>query len=489
MAPSAPVAAPPAGSRALLTLAAALLLWRLLVIPQLGISLYVDEAQYWTWAQHLDWGYFSKPPGVAVLIAASTALFGDGVIGVKALSMLCYPAAAWVIHAIARRLYDARTAFWSAAAVLTLPMFSWLGLFVSTDALLTLFWALALLAYLHVLEDDRWANWLSLGALCGFGLLSKYTMIAWILAAALHLAIFHRPRLSSPKPWAAALLAVLILAPNLLWNVANDFPTLKHTADITVNKRAGGGWRMLSEFWAAQWVAFGPVLGSVFIALLVHARQTWQDEKLRLLLWFSFPLWAVVSLQALKSNANANWAAPAFAPAAVAIVAWLLQRKQGRLLAVGLAINLLFVGITYHWPQFLQLAGVAEASRKDPFTRARGWDELGRQLQPLVAAHPGNALVAENRTLLAHMIYELRELNPPAASWNPQQLKIDYYKMSTDLRPFIGHDVLFITRDPLGADITGRFAGADRIARLTAPLDEQNSLKLDVYLLREFKGY
>ena len=152
----------------------------------MGVTLYVDEAQYWTWAQHLDWGYFSKPPGVAALIVLSTALFGDGLLGVKALAMLCYPLAAAACWAIARRLYDARVAFWSALAVLTLPIFAWLGLFVSTDALLTLFWALALWAYLRALDSDTWGDWLLLGVVCGLGLLSKYTMAAWLGAAFLH---------------------------------------------------------------------------------------------------------------------------------------------------------------------------------------------------------------------------------------------------------------------------------------------------------------
>ena len=57
-----------------------------------GVTLYVDEAQYWTWAQNLDWGYFSKPPVIAWLIAASTALFGDGILAVKLSAILLYPA-------------------------------------------------------------------------------------------------------------------------------------------------------------------------------------------------------------------------------------------------------------------------------------------------------------------------------------------------------------------------------------------------------------
>lgn len=474
---------------ALLALTAAVLAWRFWVVPQLGISLYVDEAQYWTWAKHLAWGYFSKPPGVAALIAASTALFGDGILGVKALGMLCYPAAAWIAWAIARRLYGERTAFWAAVAVLTLPMFSWLGIFVSTDALLTLFWMAALWAYLNAVDRDRWRDWLLLGALCGLGLMSKYTMVAWMLAALLHLAVFHRGRLKSARPWAAALLALAILAPNIAWNAANGFPTLKHTAAITVNKHAGGGFKALGQFWAAQWIAFGPVFGSVFLLLLAGARKTWRDERLRLLMWFSLPLWAVVSLQAIKSNANANWAAPAFAPAAIAVVAWLLERRRTRLFAAGLALNLALVGIVYEWPQILHAAAVPSASRKDPFTRARGWDELGRQLKPIVASHPGAVLVADNRTLLAHMIYELRDLQPPAASWNPSGEKTDHYKLTTDLAPYVGRDAVLITRDPLDAGMTARFAGVEPIARLAAPLDEGHALTMDVYLLHGFKGY
>jgi 4-amino-4-deoxy-L-arabinose transferase-like glycosyltransferase len=477
------------GGRLLLAIAAALLLWRVAVLPQLGITLYIDEAQYWTWAQHLDWGYFSKPPGIAALIAASTALFGDGLLGVKALGMLCYPLAAGACWAVARRLYDARIAFWAAIAVLTLPMFSWLGLFVSTDALLTLFWTLALLAYLRALDSDAWRDWLLLGAVCGLGLLSKYTMAAWLGAAFLHLLAFHRRRLASPKPWLAAGLALLILAPNIAWNVAHDFPTLRHTADITVNKKAGGGLAALGEFWAAQWVAFGPVLGSIFVVLLAQVRQSWRDERIRLLLWFALPLWAVVSAQALKSSANANWAAPAFAPAAIAAVAWLLQRGKQRLLVAGLAVNLALVGLVYYWPALLAAIDVENPASKTPYARAQGWDGLGRQLTPLLQAHPGSVLVADNRTLLAHMLYELRDLKPAFASWNPSGQASDHYKLTTDLRPWLGKDVLFITQDPPGDDIARRFAAVTKLATLKAPLDAQTTRDMDVYLLREFKGY
>jgi hypothetical protein len=38
-----------------------------------NLDLYLDEAQYWTWAQQLQWGYYSKPPVIAALIALTTS--------------------------------------------------------------------------------------------------------------------------------------------------------------------------------------------------------------------------------------------------------------------------------------------------------------------------------------------------------------------------------------------------------------------------------
>lgn len=476
------------GLKLLVLLAAAMLGWRLVAIASSGATLYVDEAQYWTWAQHMDWGYFSKPPGIAALIWLSTSLFGDGIIGVKALAMACYPLAAIVAWFVARRLYaDERIAFGAAIAVLTIPMFGWLGLFVSTDAPLTLAWLLGIWLYLRALDGDDWRDWLLLGAVCGLGLLAKYTMAAFIGAAFLHLAVFHRARLASAKPWAAGVLALVVLSPNIAWNFANDFPTLKHTADITLEKRTAGGIKPLAEFWGAQWVALGPVLGSVFVLLLLRVRESWRDEPTRILLWFALPLWIVVSAQAAKSGANANWAAPAFAPAGIAVAAWLLRRNAQRWLIAGIALNVAALGIAYHLPQLTTAFDLH--LKRSPYARALGWDGLGAQLRPILEAHPDAVLVADNRTLLAHMLYELRDLNPAAASWNPSGAHSDHYKMTTDLRPWVGRNAILITQGVPGDEFARRFGGMEKVASLEAAVDARGPRRMEVWVLKGFKGY
>src|SRR5262249_23358308 len=42
-----------------------------------------DEAYYWMWSQRPAISYFSKGPGVALIIRASTTLFGDNEFGVR----------------------------------------------------------------------------------------------------------------------------------------------------------------------------------------------------------------------------------------------------------------------------------------------------------------------------------------------------------------------------------------------------------------------
>lgn len=474
-----------AGLPALLGLAAAVLLWRLLAIDQSGASLYVDEAQYWLWAQDLDWGYFSKPPGIALLIRLSTALFGDGPLGVKALAMLCYPAAALLAWLIARRLYDEAVAWWAALLVLTLPIYAWLGLFVSTDAPLTVLWLAALWFYLCAVESGRWRDWLALGVACGLGLLTKYTMAVFIAAAGLHLLCCHRDRLATARPWVALVVAAMLLAPNLAWNVAHDFPTLRHTADITLHRQTGHRWADLGGFLAAQILAFGPVFG---FAALRWGWQGWREAPARFLVWFALPLWGVVALQAFKGGANANWAAPAFAPLAIALAGCLAAGRQ-RWLIAGVVLNVVLTALAYHAPALLAASDVANSARYNPFVRATGWRELAEQLRPVVLAHPDAVLLADNRTLLAHMRYELRDLRPTVVSWNPHREASDHFRLSTDLDRHIGGDALRLGDQAPDAAMLACFADSRPLATLRAGLDPTTSRNIEVHLLHGFQGY
>lgn len=481
------IATSPLRDRALFLLVAiSCLVWRVITIDASDITLYVDEAQYWAWSKDIQWGYFSKPPGIAVLIAASTSLFGDGVIGSKLLAMLCYPLSALLAHRIALHVYGPVAALWSAILVLTLPIYAWLGLFTTTDALLVLCWTAASLLYLKALDENRYWQWITLGLVCGLGLLSKYTMLAWLAGAFLHLMLMDRRRLLTPQPWLAVSIALGLLAPNIAWNVAHDFPTFKHTVEITVHRQAGGAGSLL-EFIASQWIAIGPLLGIALIPAIISGRKlpenTFQHQAL---LCFSLPLWLIAGLQAAGGSANANWAAPAFIPATIIITGWLVCRQYRQWLFGGLAINLLLTALVYHWPTISQ---ATYPGAPTPYSRALGWSQLASQLRPLFAQHPDALLIADNRTILAHMQYELRDIHPRVASWNPAGTRNDHYQLSTHLEDHPGCDALILSTGALAPDIARGFASVTGLGSISAATGGAGHRQFEVYLLNGFKAY
>src|SRR5207244_2750583 len=149
---------------------------RLLWLAVQSADLYPDEAQYWFWALHPALGYYSKPPLVAWLIALTTGIFGDGEFAVRLSAPLLHATAAGFVYAIAARLYDRRTGFWSALAYMTLPGVSLSGFIISTDAVLLPCWAAALYAFIRAREPGGMRWWLMAGVMAGLGLLAKYAM-------------------------------------------------------------------------------------------------------------------------------------------------------------------------------------------------------------------------------------------------------------------------------------------------------------------------
>lgn len=485
-----PAAAEPAGSRTWFILwasIAVLTLWRIWVIEHSGMTLYVDEAYYWTWAHALDWGFFSKPPMVAAVIAATTQLFGDGLVGVKAGALIFYPATALLLFSLGRRLYDTPTALFAAIAFLTLPITSALGIFISTDALLLFFWTASLWTLKAALDTGRTRYWLLLGLCCGLGLMSKYTMAAFALTPAVLLLASPEGRrtLLKPGPWLCALLAVLILAPNLWWNWAHDFPTFRHTAEITREREQTN----LLEFVAAQIGSIGPLLAVGFIGALLAVRRGWRDPADRLLIAGALPLLLLVMAQATFHEANANWAGPIFTGGTLLAVAW-LRRTPGRrrLLAAALVLNVALTALVYQWPQILAALKLPLTAKLDPLKRMKGWDHLAAGVAPLVAQHPEAYLVNDERTLLAHMAYNLRALHPRIASWNPNHTVHDQYQLANSLPDTPGLTILYVGEGQPDS-VARRFEKVEKLGNISVRTHPDFGLHADVWLMQGFKGY
>ena len=186
----------------------------LLVAP---LDLAADEAYYWDWSRQLDWGYFSKPPMVAWIIALFSRTIGSSPAVVRLPAVLLGAVSALVLFLLARRMYDSRTAFWAAAAGMASPGASALGFIMTIDAPLLCFWSLALYMFWAALEKREGGSreWFALAAAIGLGLLSKQVMGAFIVLMFVFAVVSRDDRylLKSRRPYLFSLLGLAAFDP------------------------------------------------------------------------------------------------------------------------------------------------------------------------------------------------------------------------------------------------------------------------------------
>lgn len=189
------------------------------------VELMPEEAYYWNYARHLDIGYLDHPPMVGWLIAAGTAVFGDGELGVRIGALGCAAVAGFFTYKLTREMFGAPSALIAVMLGQTLPFFFLSGFMITPDAPLTAAWAAALYYLYRALIAERAKAWWGAGVCLGLGMLSKYTIALLGISALLFMAIDPRARrsLMGAEPYGAALLAAAIFSPVVVWNARHEF--------------------------------------------------------------------------------------------------------------------------------------------------------------------------------------------------------------------------------------------------------------------------
>lgn len=444
------------------------LLWTLLLgilairIAGLALShaeLFYDEAQYWAWAQEPAFGYYTKPPLIAWLIGATTALCGDSPFCVRLPSPLMHFVVSLVIYAIAAKLHSRKVAFWAALIYAAMPGTSVSATLMSTDVPLLLFWALALLALVHHVERPSLATGLALGVAIGLGLNAKYAMAFIIPCYAAYAIVSAKARASlrHPGTWAGLAVALLLIAPNLLWNASHQFATFEHTRE-----NADWGDRFpnimgLLAFIGTQAAIIGPVPFAAFVLASFRRTDGVAEEPRQFHLAMSLPVFAMICGQALISKANGNWAATGFPAAVVLATAVMLALEWQRGMIITLAISAgALVGVTFAG-SFAGTITTGPIGRE--LGKMVGWGDFATRVRSLAEANGLKTVVLMGRGLTASMVYELRgsglDIRAYAADRNAPA---DHFEMTRPWGPTDQGPVLLVYAGAATppADIAGR---------------------------------
>jgi 4-amino-4-deoxy-L-arabinose transferase-like glycosyltransferase len=397
-----------------------------------ALELSPDEAQYWVWSKQLDWSYYSKGPMIALLIRASTSMFGDTMAAVR------YPAIAigvgmmLMTYWLTRKLFGSdRLALGAVALSHFVPMFIAGSIIMTIDPPYVLFWTAATCFFFKaILDDAKWA-WLLVGAMLGLSFLAKYFAPVQYVGILLGLAIDrkYRRHLASPMLYVGMLVFAAFTLPVLYWNQTHGWVSAHHVqADID------SGFNPIEplQFVGGQVAIIGPFLCVILAAATWHAfraarlrpsadaAQTEPARRARLLALTSLPVLLIVAIYSFLTNIQLNWTAPVWF-ALLIVGAWFLSTKMSsaatwkpwRGFLWGTVIfGLMIMPLAHHirtlWPAFAWFqtnvlkkhvrvrgdgvqdayASMSESDRKnvvsvrryDPTCRLLGWTQLADYL-------------------------------------------------------------------------------------------------------------
>ena len=223
-----------------------------------------DELYFIVCGDRPDWGYVDQPALVPLLASWSHSFFGDSLLGFRLLPALAMTATVGLTAELASLLGGSRFAQWLAGlCVLSGPIFLVQGVLFSTDLFQPLTW-LGLgwvLVRLEQTGDERW--WLAFGAIAGFSLNTKYLVAFYLVALAVGLlATPQRKSLLRPWVYLGALLAALMLLPNVLWQQAHGWPF------IELGKAGAAGKNIAMSplaYFGQQLILTGPLASIVWL--------------------------------------------------------------------------------------------------------------------------------------------------------------------------------------------------------------------------------
>jgi dolichol-phosphate mannosyltransferase len=190
-----------------------------------SVELLPEEAYYWNYSRHLDIGYLDHPPMVAWLIRAGTAVFGQSQFGVRAGALCCAVITSVFTYRLTRNLFDEASALVALVLAQALPFFFLSGLLMTPDAPLTAAWAASLYYLERTLVAGRSEAWWRAGLSLGIGAISKYSIGLLVPVTLAFMLWDHKSRrwLWRWEPYVAALLAVAIFSPVILWNAQHEW--------------------------------------------------------------------------------------------------------------------------------------------------------------------------------------------------------------------------------------------------------------------------
>jgi len=396
-----------------------------------GAPLGNGEAYYYSWSRFPSLSYHDHPPLLAWITWVVTS-FGTSPFVVRLGPILMSAAFGALVVRLALRSVSPRAALFALMLVTAPPVFLMSSVVLNPEAPLAPLWILALIALDDLRDKNEWWRPAIAGALIGLAFLAKYTGFLLIFSGISYVALSPRSRrwLSRPEFWLAALAALVVASPVLIWNITHGWPSLRlhfveraaiapHRGENAVSElvRDSSSDSTIARVLIGQLGAYSPIVLPFFLLGLVRiaARVRKNDHALLLACASFLPLAFLLGAMMLVKDAEPHWTMVALVPAAISAGAWLDERwEKGWIRGVftfsigASAVVLALINIHIKTSAFVRLLPRYDA-RADIVSEMVGWDDVRAALLDVSRAEPGAVIVGNQYALCGRIFYELAD--------------------------------------------------------------------------------
>lgn len=208
------------------------------VIGNRNYGFHRDELLHLSVSEHLDWGFMEFPPLIGVFGKVSYWLFDHSLLGVRLFPTLAGVAILIFCSLIAKELGEkSKAVLLSGICILAFMPFYRNHTLFQPVAFDQLFWTLGFYIFIKFINTENKKFLILLGTTLGLGLMNKYTILIWAFGLFIGMLFYKKGNIFKNK-WLfiSSLISLLIFLPNIIWQIQNEFPLLKHLQALNENQ-------------------------------------------------------------------------------------------------------------------------------------------------------------------------------------------------------------------------------------------------------------
>ena len=302
---------------------AAILVFHAVVWTALPALLYanlpLDLIEALTYGREWQLGYDKLPPLPWWLVEIVYRLAGHD-FAYYLLAQAAVVTALWLVFLTARPIAGPIGALIAVLIVDGLHYFNYTAAKFNHDVIQLPFWALAAFAFHRALRGGWLGHWFLLGLAIGISLWAKYFVVVLALPLAAFLVFDKdaRKTLATPGPYIAAAVALVTMAPHLVWLVQNDFLPFTYAEHRALPSRGliDHVWHPFQFVLGQAFFLVPPVLIAMplFFPRRSAKRRGGDPFDRRIVTWLAFgPIVTVMTMSAVSGRGTvAMWGYPLF---------------------------------------------------------------------------------------------------------------------------------------------------------------------------------